>query len=116
MLARYMLCVVCPSVRPSVRHKPVLYRNDLTDRGGFGTGASFDLHHTVLEGNSDNFKNTGILLSGSLSQTRDLENFAVASRWLCQQNSSTVELVDRTYANRRVVAGRTYSLSQVGRL
>jgi len=28
--------VVCPSVRPSVRHKPVLYRNGWTSRAGFG--------------------------------------------------------------------------------
>jgi len=37
------------------------------------------------------------LPSGILSQTLDLENFATASRSCCQQNSSTVELVDHTY-------------------
>jgi len=36
------------SVRPSVRHKPVLNRNDWTNRAGFGMEASFDLFHTVL--------------------------------------------------------------------
>ena len=35
----------------------------------------------------------------------DLENFATASRWCCQRNSSTVKLVDYTYDGRRVVAG-----------
>ena len=29
---------LCPPVRPSVRHKPVLYRNDWTDQGGFWHG------------------------------------------------------------------------------
>ena len=44
MLARYMLSsCVSPSVRPSVRHKPVLCRNDWTDRAGFGMGASLDI-------------------------------------------------------------------------
>jgi len=66
-----------------------------------------------------------------LSQTLDLENFATGSRscrssasdsfsrflalykfvfmsvCICQQNSSTVELVDHTYGGRRVVDGRT---------
>jgi len=45
-----------------------------------------------------------VLSSGTLSQTLDLENFATASRWCCEQNSSTVELVDYTY--QRVVAAR----------
>jgi len=40
-----------------------------------------------------------VLPSGTLPQTLDLENFATASR-CCQQNSSTVELVDRTYDGR----------------
>ena len=53
MLARYMLSStvspsVCPSVRQSVRHKPVLCGNDWTNRAGFWHGASFHLSHTVL--------------------------------------------------------------------
>jgi len=44
----------------------------------------------------------GVLPSGTLSETLNLENFATASRSHCQQNlssssSSTVELVDDTY-------------------
>ena len=42
-----------------------------------------------------------VLPSGTLPQTLDLENFAAANRSRCQQNSSTVELVDD---RRRVVA------------
>jgi len=38
------------SVRLSVRHKPVLYRNEWTNRAGFGTEASFHLFHTALKG------------------------------------------------------------------
>jgi len=30
---------VCPSVQPSVRHKPVLYRNDWMNRAGFWHGS-----------------------------------------------------------------------------
>jgi len=30
--------ILCPSVRPSVCHKPVLYRNDRTNRAGFWHG------------------------------------------------------------------------------
>ena len=49
MLAQYLLssCVRL-SVRPSVCHKPVLYRNDWTNRAGFGMETSFHLSHTVL--------------------------------------------------------------------
>jgi len=38
--------------------------------------------------------------SGTFSQTLDLQNFAAASRLCCQQNSSTVELVDYTHDGR----------------
>jgi len=34
---------------------------------------------------------------GNLPQTLDFESFATACRSCCQQNSSTVELVDDTY-------------------
>ena len=44
MLARYLLSSrVCPSV-----YKPVLYRNDWTNRAGFGVEASFYLPDTVF--------------------------------------------------------------------
>jgi len=36
--------VICP-IHPSVHHKPVLYRNDWTNRAGFGIKASFHLSH-----------------------------------------------------------------------
>ena len=49
----------------------------------------------------------GLLPSGTLSQTLDLEIFATASRWCCQQNSSTVELVDHSHEGRRLVTGHT---------
>ena len=51
--------VACLSVRPSVRHKPVLYRNYWINRACFGTGASFHLSHTVLLGNMGISKNYG---------------------------------------------------------
>jgi len=41
---------------------------------------------------------------GTLSQTLKLENFATASQSCCEQNSSTVELVDHNYDGRRAVA------------
>jgi len=40
--------VARPSVRPSVCHKPVLCRNDWTNRDGFWHGNSFHLSHTVV--------------------------------------------------------------------
>ena len=71
--------VMCPSVPLSVRHKPVLYRNDWTNRAVFGTDASFRLFHTVLSltGISKNY-GTVFPSSGTFSQTPDLENFATA--------------------------------------
>jgi len=39
---------VCWSVSPSVGNKPVLYRNDWTNRTVFGTEASFHVAHPVL--------------------------------------------------------------------
>ena len=43
-----------------------------------------------------------VLPSGTLSQTRDLDNFATVSQSCCQRNSSTVDLVDHTYKGRWV--------------
>jgi len=56
-----------------------------------------------------------ILLYGTLSQTLDLDNFAMASRSCSQQNSSTAELVDHTYEGRLVVARRALVYLSVGR-
>ena len=42
----------CVPVSVSVRHKSVFYRNGLTNRAGFGTGASFHLSYITLNGNS----------------------------------------------------------------
>jgi len=67
MLVRCMLSsCVC--------HKPVLYRNDWTNRAGFGVGASLDLSniHVPLK--------IRVLPSGTISQTLDLENFATTRR------------------------------------
>jgi len=47
---------------------------------------------------------TLLLSSGTLSKTLELENFA--SRSCCQENLSTVELVDHTCVGRRVLAER----------
>jgi len=44
-----------------------------------------------------------VLSCGTLSQTVDLDNFAMSCRWCCQQNSTTVELMDHSYDGRRVV-------------
>jgi len=90
------------SVRSSVRHKPVLYRNDWTNRAGFWYGGFLPpIPHCALK-TFGYLQKLGYFPSGTLSQTPDLENFATASRSLCQQNSSsssssTVELVDDTY-------------------
>jgi len=44
-----------------------------------------------------------------LFQSLEFKKIATASRSCCQQNSSTVELVDRTCDGRRVVAARTFT-------
>ena len=89
--------VVCLSVRPSVRHKPVLYRKDWTNRAGFWhEGFLPPIPHCVIR------------KSGYLQKLRyfpvalcpKLRYFVTSSRSRCQQNSSsssTVELVDDTY-------------------
>ena len=56
-----------------------------------------------------------VLPSGTLSQTLNFKNIAAtltASQSCCQQNLSTVELVDRTYDGRLVVDGRTYFITR----
>ena len=96
LLARYMLS---SRVRLSVCHKLVLYRNDRTNRAGFGTGTSFHQSHTVIR-KYGYLQKIRALSTATLSQTPDLENVAAASQSRCQQHSllsSTVEFVDDTY-------------------
>jgi len=93
--------LVSSCVFPSVRHKPILYRNDCKKRAGFWHGvASFTLSHIVLCSNEIRVPpKIRVLPSGTLPNILDLENFATASRSCCQQNSSTVEFVDHIYDN-----------------
>ena len=66
MLARYILSLcVRLSVCQSVRHKPILYRNDWKNRAGFWHGGFFRpvLQYTVLWWNSGTYKNNGTFLS-----------------------------------------------------
>jgi len=101
---------ISPSVRPSVT-RPVLCRNDWTDRAGFWReGLRSPITHCAVR-KFGYLQKTGVLASGTLSRTLDLATFATASRSRCRQNpsssSSTVELVDCTTAVERVVAGCT---------
>jgi len=54
-------------------------RTDLTNRTGFGTGASFDLYNAVLYGNPGISENKATFLC-NLPHTVDLENFTAARR------------------------------------
>ena len=62
---------VCLSVRPPVRHKPVLYRNDWTNRAGFGMDASFHVCHTEIWASPK----LGVLPSGTLYQTPNFPKY-----------------------------------------
>ena len=100
--------VVCPFVCLSVTSR---YYIETTGRIELGSGMEVSFHYPTLC-----YKRTWVsseirvLPSGTSSQTRDIENFAAASRLRCQQNSSsssssTVELVDDTlFDSRRIVA------------
>jgi len=96
MLARYLLS---SCVRRSVRHKPVLYRNDWTNRAGiWHTGFLPSSPHFLCYKEISVSPKIRVLPSETLSQTPDQENFSTASRSRCQQHSSsTVEFVDDTY-------------------
>jgi len=73
MLARYNAVVVCSSVHTTVRCKPVLYRNNWTDRANFfGMHASFHLSYTV---NSSSYK-IRVFSSVTLSQTLDIKQIS----------------------------------------
>ena len=67
-----------------------LYRNGWSNRAGFWH-RSF---HPTLCCKKIRYLKIRTLPPGTLPQTLDLENFATANRSCCQQNSSTVELVD----------------------
>jgi len=100
MLTRYMMSLrVLPSVR-LLCHKPILYRNDWTNRAvffGMGLPSTYPILCCKEIWVSSK---PWVLPSGTLSQTPDF-NFATASRSRCQQISSstlsTVEFVDDTY-------------------
>ena len=101
----------CLCICPSVRHNPVWYRNDWTNRAGFAL---------ELPSSYPTLHYKGILVppkimalpSGTLPQTMGLENFATACRWRYQQNSSTVELVNCASNCLRVVDGRTQFITR----
>ena len=100
MLVRYYAVVMCPSVCPSVRHKPALYRNHWTNRAAFWQEDFFSpVPHCVIR-NFEHLQKLRYFPLGTLSETPDLQKFRSASRSRCQQNSSssssTVELVDDT--------------------
>jgi len=92
MVARHFAVVVCPSVRPS-QAGIVSRRLDESSRFWHGDILPPIAHcyQEIWVSPKDR-----VLPCGTLSQTPDSENIAAASRSRCQQNSSTVELVDDT--------------------
>jgi len=85
------------SVRSSVRHKPVLYRNDWTNQAGFWYGGFLpSIPHCFFKEIEGISKNWGYFPSGTLSQTPDLEKISPRQN-SSSSSSSTVELVDDTY-------------------
>ena len=67
--------IMCPSVRLCVRHKPVLYRNDWTNRAGFwDRGFLSPIAHGVTI--TFGYLQNGALSSGTLSQTPELEKIS----------------------------------------
>jgi len=94
------VCCRRVSIRPSVR--PSVTSRYCIETTGFWHGVFLPpISHCVVRkfGYTVSPK-VRVLPSGILSQTPDLENFATASRFRCQQNSSsssTVEFVDDTY-------------------
>ena len=90
-------------VSPFVRHKLVLYRNNWTNRTGIWLGGFLTPKEIWVS------SKISVLPSGTLSQTLHLENFATASRLLCQQLVIIVDGRARAcwrhlYDSRRVVA------------
>jgi len=90
--------VMCPSVCPSVRHRPVLYRKDrtrTTQAGFWRRGVLPPVTRCVIR--KFVYLPRLDMPSRTLSQTSDLENFATTSRPRCEQNSSSSSTVDDTY-------------------
>ena len=89
------------SVRPSARHYPVLYSERLKESNWYLAWRHPSSYPTLCCKKIRISPKIRVLPCGTLSRTSDLENFTTASRWRCQQNSSssssTVELVDDTY-------------------
>ena len=102
--------IVCLSVRPSVPHTPVLYQNDWTDRAGFGMNAFFHLCYNMLGEKSDISVDNGSSLWNFVPNC-GLRKFRHGTRSRCQQNSSSVELVDCTCDGRRAADSRRYTLT-----
>jgi len=94
--------IVCPSAYPSVHRKPVSHRND--ESNWFLAWELPSTDPTLCCKKILVPLKIRVLLSGTLSQTLDSENFATTSRSRCQQKLSTVELVDNIYNGRCVVA------------
>jgi len=97
-----MLALICcrrVSVSLSVCHKLVLYRNDWTNGNSVGVRKGFvpPIQHC-----GEHLKHCAKLRT---------EKFAAASQLCCQQNSSTFELVDNTYDDRRMVAAQYTSVN-----
>jgi len=110
-LARYLLSsCVCPSVRPS---QAGIVSKRLAESSWVSARRLPSTYPTLSCKEIRVSPKIMVLPSGSLSQTLDVDNFATASRSCCQQNSSTVELADRTYDASWLVA---QSLLHVGRL
>ena len=64
------------AVYAMARHTPTLYRHGSTDQVGFGgTAASFSDFYSVLSGNADADISKTALLSVTLSQTLNLDDF-----------------------------------------
>jgi len=92
---------VCPSVCLSVCPSQAGAVSKRLDESSWFWHGGFRLSHTVLYKENCVSPKINVLPSGTLSQAPDLENFDTASRWRCQQNSSsssTVELGDYTYS------------------
>jgi len=89
MPVRYLLSL---SVRPSVTSRYCIE----TTGAGFWCGGFLAVVSDCLVRKFGYLQEVRVLFSGTLSQTLDLENFAMASQSHCRQNSSTVELVDDT--------------------
>ena len=105
------VCALC--VRPSVRHKPVLYRNDWTNRAGFWQEGFLSPHCVIRK--FGYLRKLGYFPPGTLSHTPDLANFAAATRSRCQQNSyDDSGQVVHTQLPRRLHSSLVYRVVKLG--